>query len=96
MQVATDALAVVDDRQPRLRRVQPGIVDGDSGVQREHLDQPLVLLAEFRSTALVRQVQVADRYPSHRDRYAEQAVHLGVVRRKAVPALIGGHVRQPH
>ena len=43
---ATDPLALLDDRQALDLFVQPGVLDGDAGVAREHLDEPLVVVAE--------------------------------------------------
>ena len=47
MQVLADPLALVDDREPLDLLVQPRVLDRDSGVQREHLDEALILLAEL-------------------------------------------------
>ena len=42
MQVLADALALLDDRQPADLLMQPRVLHGNAGMQREHRDQPLV------------------------------------------------------
>ena len=39
VQVLADPLALVDDRQPLDLLVQPGVLDGDAGMERERLDE---------------------------------------------------------
>ena len=61
VEVLADALALVDDREPLDLLVQPRVLDGDPRVEREHLDEALILLAELGGADLLGQVQVADR-----------------------------------
>ena len=61
VKIPADPVALVHDRQPAHLVVQSGVLDGDPGVQREHLDQCLVLLAELGRPQLVGQVQAPDR-----------------------------------
>ena len=60
--------ALVDDRQLLDLLVEPGVLDRDPGVEREHLDQLLVVLAELGGADLLGQVEVADRSPADADR----------------------------
>ena len=62
VEVLADPLALVDDRQPLDLLVQPGVLDRDAGVEREHLDEGLVVLAELGGAELVRS-GTADRRP---------------------------------
>ena len=48
VQVPADAQPLVDDRELLDLEVQPGVLDRDPGMEREHLDQLLVRLAELR------------------------------------------------
>ena len=45
VQVAADPVALADDREVGGLLVEAGVVDGDAGVQREQLDQALVVRA---------------------------------------------------
>ena len=92
VQVAADPLALLDDGQALDLLVEPGVLDGDAGVQGEHLDEPLVVLGEVAGGLLVGQVQPADRPALGPDRDAQQRVHRRVVRREAVAARVGGDV----
>ncbi len=47
VEITADPVSLVHDRQPADLVVQSGVLDGDPGVQREHLDQRLVLRAEL-------------------------------------------------
>ena len=83
MQVAADPVALVDDRQALHLVVQPGVLDGDPGVEGEHLDQRLVVLAELGRAQLVRQVQAADRR-RHR-------AWIGMPRKACIAGWFGGN-----
>ena len=65
-------------------RVEPGVLDRDAGVEGEHLDEALVLLAELGLALLVGQVEVADRGAAAADRQAEERAHRRMVGREAV------------
>ena len=82
VEVLADALALVDDRQALDLLVQPGVLDRDPGVDRERLDEPLVVLGELVGARLVGQVEVADGAALDGDRDAEEAVHRRVIRRE--------------
>ena len=74
MEILPDPLALLHDREPLHLLVEPGVLDGDPGVAREHLD-PLVLVGE--PAVLLGEVEVADRAAADDDRDAEERVHLG-------------------
>ena len=93
VEVAADPLALVDDRQPPNLIVKPGVVDRDAGVEREHLDEGLVVLAEFGGVELVREVQPTDDLAACLDRHAQERVHLRMVRRKAIALGVARDVR---
>ena len=57
VEVAADPIPLVDDGEAAYLVVQPRVVDRDPRVQREHLDQRLVIGAELGRTELVRQVE---------------------------------------
>ncbi len=55
VEVLADPLALLDDRQALDLLVEPGVLDGDPGMEGEHLDERLVGLAELpRSCLFVR------------------------------------------
>ena len=93
VEVAADPLALVDDRQPPNLIVEPGVVDRDAGMEREHLHEGLVILAEFGGVELVREVQPTDDLAACLDRHAQERVHLRMVRRKAVALGVARDVR---
>ena len=70
--------------------METGVVDGDAGVDREHLDQPLVVIGEWLPTRFVREVEVADRSALDDDRCAQERGHVRVVGREPV---VGGVLR---
>ena len=51
VEVLADPLALVDDGQPADLLVEPGVLDGDPGMEGERLDKALVVLGEFGSAA---------------------------------------------
>src|SRR5664279_1349939 len=60
VQVLRDPLPLVDDCQSLELLMQPRVLDGDSGVEGECLDERLVLFAELSATDLVGQVEPAE------------------------------------
>ena len=72
MEVSADAVPLIEDRQPTDLVVQPGTVDGDPCVEREDLDQRLVIRAEIDGALLIGQVQPADHLVLDRDRDAQE------------------------
>ena len=52
MEVLADPFSFVDDRQALDLLVQPGVLDGDPGMDRERLDQPLIGRRELRAPDL--------------------------------------------
>ena len=93
VEVAADPLALVDDRQALHLVMKSGVVDGDAGVEREHLDEGLVVLAEFGGIELVREVQPTDDLAPRLDRHAQERVHLRMVWRKAIALRVARDVR---
>ena len=75
--------------------VEAGILHRDPGVERERLDEGLVVLGEFGRVDLVGQVEVAERDALDRDRDAEEAGHRRVVGREARAARVGADVGDP-
>ena len=73
--------------------MQARVLDGDPCMEREHLDERLVILGEFGRTELVREVEVADRLGADGDRHAKEAVHRRVVRREPVAVSDDADVR---
>ena len=59
VEILADPFALVDDRQPLDLLVEPGVLDGDPGVDGERLDQSLVVLGELVGAGLVGEVEVA-------------------------------------
>ena len=83
VEVLGDPLALVDDGQALDLFVEPGVLDGDAGVQREHLDERLIVLGELGRADLVGQVEVAHRDAGHDDRHAQERAHRRVMGREA-------------
>ena len=52
VEVPTDPVALLDDREVGHLPVQPRVLDRDRGVEREDLDEPLVVRAELGGPAL--------------------------------------------
>ena len=75
MQVAADPLALLHDGQALDLLVESGVLDGNPGVEGEHLDQALVVLGEVAGGQLVGQVEPADRTAPGPDRDAKQRLH---------------------
>ena len=67
------------DGEPADRLVQPSILDRDPRVQREQLDEPLIVVAELGGGLLVGQVEVADDPALDPHRHAEQRSHRWVL-----------------
>ena len=61
VEVLGDAVTLVDDGQALELLVEPRVLHRDAGVQRERLDEGLVLRAELGGADLVGQVQPAER-----------------------------------
>ena len=93
MEVAADPLTLVDDGQALDLIMEPGVVDRDAGMEREHLDEGLVILAEFGGVELVREIQPTDDLAACLDRHAQERVHLRMVWRKAVALRVARDVR---
>ena len=72
--------------------MEASVVDRDSRVQCEHLDEPLVFLTELPVGLLVREVQAPNGTTLGRHRNSEQRMHRRVVRREAVAARVCGNV----
>src|SRR4029078_725150 len=71
------------------------VLDRDPGVERERLDETLVVLRELRPAGLFGQVEVADPPTFHGHRDAEERVHRWMVRRETGPARIDCDVGDP-
>jgi hypothetical protein len=84
MEVAGDALAVVDQRQLLDAGVQPGVLDRHAGRGGQPEDQLLVDVRENLARGLVGQVQVAEHLVPHPHGHAEEGPHGRVVGREAV------------
>ncbi len=95
VEVPADALALVDDGQALDLLEQARVLDGDPGMEREGLDDALIVLRELCPAGLFGQVEVPDRPTLHGDRDAEERVHRRMVRREAGPARIDRDVRDP-
>ena len=72
MQVASDPLPLLDDRQGLHPLAEPRVLDGQTGVRREALDEGLVLIRKLPRAALVREVEVPDGLAPDRDRDAQE------------------------
>ena len=60
VQLTADAVPLINHREALHLLVEAGVVDGDGGMQGEHLDQGLVIGAELGGILLVGQVQPPD------------------------------------
>ena len=60
MQIAADAVSLLDDREVRSLLVEPGVVDRDPGVEGEQLDQPLIVRRELGSALFIGEIEVPD------------------------------------
>ena len=83
VEVLADALALLEHGQLAQLLVHAGVVDGQAGVPREGLHEPLVVLAEGLAALLVGEVQVADDAALDAHRHAQEAVHRRMVGREA-------------
>ena len=92
VQVATDALAFLEERHPGESVMQSRGVDGHRCLPCERLHQPLVGHGEPRRSDLVREVQVADRPAGQHHGHAQEGVHRRMARREAVAARVAHHV----
>ncbi len=92
MQLAPDALALLDHGQLADALVQSSVLDRDGSVTGERLDQLQVGLAERSSVPPIGQVEVADRLAPNDDRHADEAVHRRVAGRKARATRVVGDV----
>ncbi len=82
--------------QPAGRRfVQPGVLDGDGGLGREHLRQLLVLLGERPSTGLLRQVEVPVGDAAEENGHSEEGLHRRVIGREPDRVRILAEVVEP-
>lgn len=72
MQIATDAVSLLDDRVFGSLLMQPCIVDCDARVEGEQLDEPLIAGRELGRASLVSELEVAHGPAARRDRDAEK------------------------
>jgi hypothetical protein len=92
VEVAGDALAILEHGHVLQPGVQAGVVDGDPGGAGECDRQLLVGGVEHVGRPLVGQVQVAEDLAPHPDGHPEERAHRRVVRREAVAVGVGGQV----
>ena len=95
VQLAPDALALLDRRQPLDLPIEAGVLDGDGGLSSEGDHGRLVLLGELWPGQLIGQVEVADGPSPGDDRHAQEAVHRGVIGAEAGRAGVVSQVGQP-
>ena len=95
VEVLADALPLLDDRHTLHLVVEAGIVDGDAGVDGEHLDQALIRLGERLSVLLVRQVEIAHGAAVDDERRPQERRHLRVMGREPVVGRVGCDIGGP-
>ena len=95
VQVAGDALAVLDQGQLLHPGVEPGVLDRDAGGGGEADHELLVDVGEHLGGRLVGQVQVAEDLAAHPDRHAQERPHRRVVGREPEAVGMLAQVRQP-
>ena len=95
VQFHADAVAFFQQGDPALVLAQFHPGDGERGIARNRLDQPLILLVERLPIDAIRQVQHPKQVIAGQDRHAEEALHVRVVRRKADRAWVVLHSFQP-
>ena len=92
VEIAGDALALLEQRRRLHVLVQPGVLDRQSGRRGERHDELLVDVGEHVAVGLVGEVEVAEHLVAQQDRHAEERRHRRVVRREAVAVGVGGEV----
>ena len=95
VEIAGDAVAVLEHRDLLDPLHEPGLVDGHAGRGRERHCEGLVVVAELGRPPLLAEVQVAEHLAPHPDRHAEERAHRRVVRRKAIRVRVLREIRQP-
>ena len=88
VEIAGDAVAVVEDAHDADAVVEPGVLNGDARGEREGFGKGLVLVGELGRTLLVRQVEVAVDVVSDTQRDAQEGGHGRVPGREAVAARV--------
>ena len=81
VEVLADPLALLDDREALDLVVEARVLDRDPGVDREHLDEALVVVGERLVARLVGEVQVADGPALH---------ETGAPRNECITGWLGG------
>ena len=94
MEVASDPLAVLDQRQRMELGVQPGVLDRHAGGSGEADDELLVHIGEHLGGGLVGEIEVAEHVVPHAYRHAEERTHRRMVRREAVAVRMLREVRE--
>ena len=84
VEVAGDALAVLDEGEVGDPGVEAGVLDGDAGRGGEGDDHLLVDVAEDVVARLVAEVEVAEHLVAHPHRHTEERAHRRVVGREPV------------
>jgi FtsP/CotA-like multicopper oxidase with cupredoxin domain len=95
VEVAADAQPLIDHRELLDALVEPGILNGDPGMDSEHLDELLVAGAELVGVLLFGEIEVADRPPGEANRDPQERVHRWMVGREAVGVRVGPDVGNP-
>ena len=95
VQVPANPVPLVDDRQLLDLLVEAGVLDRDARMQRERLDQRLVIGAELGRTLLVRQVQTPDDLALDSHGNAQERLHRRMFGREAEALGVGGDGRDP-
>jgi hypothetical protein len=78
-----DAQAFARDGQIGGLLVQVSIVDGDRGLHRESIERRFFTRRERLAILLLAQIEVPAEWTAAEDRYGEQRLHHGMVRRKS-------------
>ena len=83
VQVASDALAILQESDITNLVRQPCIVDSNTGRARQTDNELLVDVGKDLSRPLVGQIEVAEHFVTHTDRHAEERPHRRMVGREA-------------
>ncbi len=94
VEVARDAVTVLHQGVIPDERVQPRVLYGDAGCERQREGQLLVVFGELGGSRLVGEVQVPVHLAVDADRYPEKGRHRRMVRRDPEAVLVVGDVRQ--
>jgi hypothetical protein len=79
VQIASDAVALLDEDEVRQPRVQAGVLDRDAGGGGQRHDERLVAVGERPAAPLLGQVEVPEDGSSHLDGNAEERPHRRMV-----------------